>query len=174
MVQRVWRHSVKSEGYYRRVRCPRTCVSLPHVANGWHRLEERIIHANLSPRPCDAAELPLELAGAHGSCAAVRQSSPESEGHIGENMRTRLELTRRLFDSAFDTLSDNLKGLTLEEALFIPPGGFRSTVGTIKHTGRLEPRLPLICLRRLAHIMVQPSVAAWIARHHHQVRSLFG
>lgn len=49
-------------------------------------------------------------------------------------MRTRPDLTQRLLDSAFGTLSDNLKGLTLEEALFVPPGGFRSIPGTIKHT----------------------------------------
>jgi uncharacterized damage-inducible protein DinB len=49
-------------------------------------------------------------------------------------MRTRLELTQSLLDSAYETLSDNLKGLTLEEALFSAPGGFRSVAGTIKHT----------------------------------------
>lgn len=51
----------------------------------------------------------------------------------GEGMRTRLEIRLQLPDSAFGILSDNLKELTLEEALFVPAGGFRSTVGTIKH-----------------------------------------
>jgi hypothetical protein len=49
-------------------------------------------------------------------------------------MRTRLELTLHLLDSAFAVLSDNLKGLTLAEALFVPPGGCRSILGTLKHT----------------------------------------
>ncbi len=49
-------------------------------------------------------------------------------------MNTRLELTLLSLDSAFGVLSDNLKGLTLEEALFVPAGGFRSIIGTIKHT----------------------------------------
>ena len=48
-------------------------------------------------------------------------------------MRSRLELTRYLLDSAFTTLADNLKGVALAEALFTPPGGFRSIIGTAKH-----------------------------------------
>ncbi|MBM3129190.1 MAG: DinB family protein [Chloroflexi bacterium] len=48
-------------------------------------------------------------------------------------MRTRLEITLQLLDSAFGILSDNLQALTLEEALFVPPGGYRSIIGTIKH-----------------------------------------
>jgi uncharacterized damage-inducible protein DinB len=48
-------------------------------------------------------------------------------------MSTRLDLTLRGLDSAFGILSDNLKGLTLAEALFVPSGGFRSVIGTIKH-----------------------------------------
>ena len=48
-------------------------------------------------------------------------------------MHTRLELARHLLDSAFGTLSDHLERLTLEEALFVPPGGYRSIIGTIKH-----------------------------------------
>ncbi len=49
-------------------------------------------------------------------------------------MHTRLDLALQVLDSAFGILSDNLKGLTLEEALFVPPGGFRSIIGTLKHT----------------------------------------
>jgi uncharacterized damage-inducible protein DinB len=30
-------------------------------------------------------------------------------------------------------VSDNVAGLTLEQALFVPPGGFRSSLGTLKH-----------------------------------------
>lgn len=48
-------------------------------------------------------------------------------------MRTQLDLTQQMLDSAFGILSDNLKGLTLEEALFVPLDGFRSIVGTLKH-----------------------------------------
>jgi uncharacterized damage-inducible protein DinB len=49
-------------------------------------------------------------------------------------MSNRVEFTLLSLDSAFSILSDNLKGLTLEEALFVPSGGFRSVIGTIKHT----------------------------------------
>jgi uncharacterized damage-inducible protein DinB len=49
-------------------------------------------------------------------------------------MLTRLDLTKRVLDAAFIILSDNLKGLKLEEALFVPKGGFRSIIGTLKHT----------------------------------------
>ncbi len=48
-------------------------------------------------------------------------------------MSTQLDLSLRVLDSGFGVLSDNLKGLTLEEALFVPPGGFRSIIGTLKH-----------------------------------------
>jgi hypothetical protein len=48
-------------------------------------------------------------------------------------MRTQVELTRKMLDSAFGILSDNLKGLTLKEALFVPSGGYRSIIGTLKH-----------------------------------------
>ena len=48
-------------------------------------------------------------------------------------MRTRIELTRYMLDSAYTVMSDNLKGLTLAEALFAPPGCYRSIIGTIKH-----------------------------------------
>ncbi len=49
-------------------------------------------------------------------------------------MIDQLEFVRLSLDSAYTILSDNLKGLTLEEALFVPAGGFRSVIGTIKHT----------------------------------------
>lgn len=48
-------------------------------------------------------------------------------------MRSRLELTRHLLDYAYRVAADNLVGLTLDEALFIPAGGYRSTLGTLKH-----------------------------------------
>lgn len=49
-------------------------------------------------------------------------------------MQTRLDLAKHLLDSAFGILTDNLRGLTLAEALFVPAGGFRSIAGTLKHT----------------------------------------
>ena len=30
-------------------------------------------------------------------------------------------------------LADNVCGLRIDEALFVPPGGYRSTLGTLKH-----------------------------------------
>ena len=49
-------------------------------------------------------------------------------------MRSRVELTRRVLDRAYRTATDNLAGLALEEALFVPAGGYRSVLGTLKHT----------------------------------------
>jgi uncharacterized damage-inducible protein DinB len=49
-------------------------------------------------------------------------------------MQTRIDLTKQMLDAAFGILSDNLNGLTLEESLFVPPGGYRSIIGTLKHT----------------------------------------
>jgi len=49
-------------------------------------------------------------------------------------MLNRLKLSIQLLDAGFKTLTDNLKDLTLEEALYIPSGGFRSIIGTLKHT----------------------------------------
>ncbi len=48
-------------------------------------------------------------------------------------MRSRVELGQHLLSCAHDTFGDNLIGLTLEEALWTPPGGYRSVLGTIKH-----------------------------------------
>jgi hypothetical protein len=36
-------------------------------------------------------------------------------------------------EHTFSTLADNVQVVTLEEALFVPPGGFRSILGTLKH-----------------------------------------
>jgi uncharacterized damage-inducible protein DinB len=44
-----------------------------------------------------------------------------------------IELTQGQLQHAFATLADNVRGLTLDEALFIPSGGFRSILGTLKH-----------------------------------------
>ena len=48
-------------------------------------------------------------------------------------MRTRRELASLVIEQAFQMLADNVRGLRIDEALFLPPGGFRSTLGTLKH-----------------------------------------
>jgi uncharacterized damage-inducible protein DinB len=48
-------------------------------------------------------------------------------------MKSRLDMARFLLDSAYRSLQDNLRNLTLEEALFVPAGGYRSILGTLKH-----------------------------------------
>ena len=48
-------------------------------------------------------------------------------------MFRRLAMTQHMLDQAFATLADHLTALTLDEALFVPPGGFRSVLGTLKH-----------------------------------------
>lgn len=48
-------------------------------------------------------------------------------------MRSRLELTRHLLEESFQVMSRNLENLTLDEAFFVPEGGYRSVLGTVKH-----------------------------------------
>jgi Protein of unknown function (DUF664) len=48
-------------------------------------------------------------------------------------MRTRAELTLATLESARQTLTGNLAGVTLEEALYAA-GGYRSVLGIVKHT----------------------------------------
>jgi hypothetical protein len=48
-------------------------------------------------------------------------------------MRSRLQLAQHLIDYGFKVLDDNISTLTLSEALFVPPGGYRSILGLIKH-----------------------------------------
>jgi hypothetical protein len=48
-------------------------------------------------------------------------------------MRTRVELARHLLDFSYRLTSDHLAGLSIEQALFAPEGGYRSTLGTLKH-----------------------------------------
>jgi hypothetical protein len=38
-----------------------------------------------------------------------------------------------VIEQAFQMLADNVRGLRVDEALFVPPGGHRSTLGTLKH-----------------------------------------
>ena len=39
-----------------------------------------------------------------------------------------------MLEEAFQALADNVRGLRIDEALFVPPGGYRSTLGTLKHS----------------------------------------
>jgi hypothetical protein len=48
-------------------------------------------------------------------------------------MRSRLDLTIHLLESASDTLLRNVEAVSLEEAIFVPVGGYRSILGTLKH-----------------------------------------
>jgi hypothetical protein len=44
-----------------------------------------------------------------------------------------IEVTRNHLEHAFNTLADNVREVTLQEAIFVPAGGYRSTLGTLKH-----------------------------------------
>ena len=48
-------------------------------------------------------------------------------------MRSRLEMALHLLDHAHSTMARNVEGVTLNEALFVPEGGYRSVLGTLKH-----------------------------------------
>ncbi len=48
-------------------------------------------------------------------------------------MRSRLELALHLIEHAFRVLEANVENVTLGEALFVPEGGYRSILGTLKH-----------------------------------------
>lgn len=48
-------------------------------------------------------------------------------------MTSKLEMTIHLLDHAYKTMKDNLRNMTMEEALFVPSGGYRSVLGTLKH-----------------------------------------
>jgi hypothetical protein len=48
-------------------------------------------------------------------------------------MGSSAALARNLFQHAYQILADNLAGLTLDEAIRVPEGGYRSTLGTLKH-----------------------------------------
>jgi hypothetical protein len=54
--------------------------------------------------------------------------------NLGEGtMRSRVALTLHLLEYAYRAMADNVAGVTLEEALFVPVGGYRSILGTLKH-----------------------------------------
>lgn len=48
-------------------------------------------------------------------------------------MQSALELAIDTLQHAFGTMSGNVAELSLHEALFVPRGGYRSVLGTIKH-----------------------------------------
>ncbi len=48
-------------------------------------------------------------------------------------MRTSLELAVHLLDHACREMDRNVGSVTLAEALFVPVGGYRSVLGTLKH-----------------------------------------
>jgi hypothetical protein len=49
-------------------------------------------------------------------------------------MRSKLDLTIHLLDHAYGVMRSNVERVTLSEALFVPEGGYRSILGTLKHT----------------------------------------
>src|SRR5262245_47496950 len=70
----------------------------------------------------------------HADWARSRKSgNRQVQSKRGTAMRTRLELTRHLLEQAYAMASDNLAGLTLEQALFVPQSGYRSILGILKH-----------------------------------------
>jgi hypothetical protein len=52
---------------------------------------------------------------------------------LSSGVRSRCELAQLVLDQAFQMLADNVRDLRIDEALFVPPGGYRSTLGTLKH-----------------------------------------
>jgi hypothetical protein len=48
-------------------------------------------------------------------------------------MPSKVEMMRSVLASSYQMLVTNVRGLELEAALFVPPGGYRSTLGTLKH-----------------------------------------
>jgi len=53
-------------------------------------------------------------------------------------VRNRREFAHVVLDDAFQMLADNVRGLRIDEALFVPYGGYRSTLGTLKHIAGLS------------------------------------
>ena len=49
-------------------------------------------------------------------------------------MQSRLDLTRYTLEAAFNLMLRNVENVSLEEALYVPKGGYRSILGTLKHS----------------------------------------
>jgi hypothetical protein len=47
--------------------------------------------------------------------------------------RSNVELAIHILESSYRVMIGHLDDLTLEEAFFVPPGGYRSVLGTLKH-----------------------------------------
>ena len=48
-------------------------------------------------------------------------------------MRNRLELTCHLLEHAYEVMAGHFRDLAPVEAFYVPPGGYRSVLGTLKH-----------------------------------------
>jgi hypothetical protein len=48
-------------------------------------------------------------------------------------MRSRVQIIRDMLEGAFQAMILNVENVSLEEALFVPEGGYRSIIGTLKH-----------------------------------------
>lgn len=48
--------------------------------------------------------------------------------------RSKIDLAIAFLDSSFRLMIEHLEDLSLEDALFVPEGGYRSVLGTLKHT----------------------------------------
>jgi DinB family protein len=48
-------------------------------------------------------------------------------------MSSRLEITRHMLDYAYQIFKGHFAKLSLKEAIFVPEGGYRSILGTLKH-----------------------------------------
>ncbi len=48
-------------------------------------------------------------------------------------MRSQVQLTRDMLEGAYSMMMRNVENASLEEALFVPEGGYRSILGTLKH-----------------------------------------
>ncbi|MEJ2597111.1 MAG: DinB family protein [Anaerolineales bacterium] len=48
-------------------------------------------------------------------------------------MPSKFELTRHWLEYAYQTMIGHFSNLSLDEALFVPSGGYRSVLGTLKH-----------------------------------------
>lgn len=47
--------------------------------------------------------------------------------------RSKLELAMGILESSYHVMMGHLENITLEEAFFVPTGGYRSVLGTLKH-----------------------------------------
>ena len=48
-------------------------------------------------------------------------------------MSSRLDLILQILESSYRIVVENVEGITMEEALYVPSAGFRSILGTLKH-----------------------------------------